>query len=207
MHTDASDYGIGGYLFQTIDGKDYPVAFVSKSLSKSQIRWSTIQKEAYAIYHSCIFLQPLLRDGLFTIRTDHRNQLYIYNNSNPMIVRWYVALSEYTYKIEFIKGVDSDIADSMSRLCRNNMIDSPKECSADMTLAAAIIPEIQLTDMQYNAISSIHNSMVGHYGLARTMKRLKANQHKWEFMENHVRYFMLENHVLPTMSKDEYDFP
>ena len=58
------------------------------------------------------------------------------------------------------------------------MIDSPKEYSADMILAAAIIPKIQLTDMQYNAISSVHNSMVGHFGLARTMKRLKANQHK-----------------------------
>ena len=127
MHTDASDYGIGDYLFQTIDGKDNPVAFVSKSLSGSQLRWSTIQKEAYAIYFSCIFLQSLLRDRLFTIRTDHRNLLYIYKNSNSMIVRWYVALSEYTYKIEFIKGVDNNIADSMSQLCRNNMIDSPKE--------------------------------------------------------------------------------
>ena len=107
-----------------------------------------------------------------------------------MIVRWYVALSEYTYKIEFIKGVDNNITDSMSRLCRNNMIDSPKEYSADMILAAAIIPKIQLTDMQYNAISSVHNSMVGHFGLARTVKRLKANQHKWEFMENHVIYFI-----------------
>ena len=34
--TDASDYGVGGYLFQTVDGIDQPVAFVSKSLSKSQ---------------------------------------------------------------------------------------------------------------------------------------------------------------------------
>ena len=183
LHTDASDYGIGGYLFQTIDGKDYPVAFISKSLSKSQIRWSTIQKETYAIYYSCIFLQSLLRDGLFTIRTDHRNLLYIYNNSNPMIARWYVALSEYTYKIEFIKGVDNDIADSMSRLCRNNMIDAPMEYSADMIIAATIIPKIQLTDVQFKSTASVHNSMVGHYGLARTMKRLKANQHKWEFME------------------------
>ena len=101
-----------------------------------------------------------------------------------------MALSEYTYKIEFIKGVDNDIADSMSRLCRNNMIDSPREYTADMILAATIIPKIQLTDIQYKTIASVHNSMVGHYGLSRTMKRLKANQHKWEFMENHVRYFI-----------------
>ena len=107
-----------------------------------------------------------------------------------MIVRWYMALSEYTYEIEFIKGVDNDIADSMSRLCRNNMIDLPREFSEEMILAAAIIPKIQLTDQQNQAISSVHNSMVGHYGLARTMKRLKANHHKWEFMESHVRYFI-----------------
>ena len=29
LHTDASDYGVGGYLFQTVDGKDQPVAVVS----------------------------------------------------------------------------------------------------------------------------------------------------------------------------------
>ena len=28
------------------------------------------------------------------------------------------------YTLEFIPGVDNDIADSFSRLCRNNMIDS-----------------------------------------------------------------------------------
>ena len=38
LYTDASDYGVGGYLFQTLDGKDQSVAFVSKSLNKSQLR-------------------------------------------------------------------------------------------------------------------------------------------------------------------------
>ena len=77
LHTDASDYGVGGYLFQTVDGIDQPVAFVSKSLNKSQLRWSVIQKEAYGTFYSCMYLQSLLRDHLFTIRTDHRNLLFI----------------------------------------------------------------------------------------------------------------------------------
>ena len=42
--TDASDYGIGGYLYQLVNGKEQPVAFVSKSLSGPQLRWLTIQK-------------------------------------------------------------------------------------------------------------------------------------------------------------------
>ena len=51
LHTDASDYGVGGYLFQTVDGIDQPVAFVSKSLNKFQLRWSVIQKEDYRILY------------------------------------------------------------------------------------------------------------------------------------------------------------
>ena len=151
LHTDASDCGIGGYLFQTVDGIDQPVAFVSRSLNKSQLRWSMIQKEvdgidqpvafvskslnesqlrwsviqkvAYGIFYSCMYSQSLLCDQFFTIRTDHRNLLFITEASNPMIARWYMALFEFSFTLEFIPGVDNDIADSLSRLCRNNMID------------------------------------------------------------------------------------
>ena len=87
LHTDASDCGVGGYLFQTVDGIDQPVAFVRRSLNKSQLRWSVIQKEAYGIFYSCMYLQSLLRNRLFTIRTDHRNLSFITEASKPMIVR------------------------------------------------------------------------------------------------------------------------
>ena len=136
LRSDASDYGVGGCLFQTVDGIDQPVAFVSKSLNKSQLRWSVIQKEAYGIFYSCMYLQSLLRDQFFTIRTDHRNLSFISEASNPLIVRWYMALSEFSFSLEFIPGVDNDIADSLSRLCRYNMIDLPKEYSPEYILSA-----------------------------------------------------------------------
>jgi RNase H-like domain found in reverse transcriptase len=119
LHTDASDFGVGGYLFQLIDSKEVPVAFVSKSLTTVQLKWAVIHKEAYAIYYCCIFLKTLLRDRVFTIRADHKNLLFIHENSNPMIVRWFIALSQYSYEIEYIYGNDNGVADSMSRLCRN----------------------------------------------------------------------------------------
>ena len=65
LQTGASDYGVGGYLFQTVDGIDQPVAFVIRSLDKSQLRWSVIQKEAYvllyvltvvALYHTSTYI-------------------------------------------------------------------------------------------------------------------------------------------------------
>ena len=38
LHTDASDYGVGGYLFQTVDGVNQQIALVSKSLTSAQLR-------------------------------------------------------------------------------------------------------------------------------------------------------------------------
>jgi transposase InsO family protein len=190
LQTDASDYGVGGYLFQRVDGKEIPVAFVSKSLSKTQLRWSVIQKEAYAIFYSCTYLKSLLRDRKFTIFTDHRNLLFISQSSNPMIVRWLMALSEFSFKVEFIAGVDNGIADSMSRLCRNNMVDSPKEYTPEVILAANIITKFKVPSDKYSIISSVHNSSCGHYGLERTLLRLQKLKHKWQFQRQHVRYFI-----------------
>ena len=36
LNTDASDYGIGAYLFQLVDGKEVPVAFMSRALSERE---------------------------------------------------------------------------------------------------------------------------------------------------------------------------
>ena len=58
LQTDASNYGIGAYLFQklqnpnTLKLEERPIAFLSKTLNKTQLKWSTYEKEAYAIYHS-----------------------------------------------------------------------------------------------------------------------------------------------------------
>ena len=195
LHTDASDYRVGGYLFQTIDAKEVPVAFVSKSLSVTQLRWTVIQKEAFAIFYCITFLESLLRDREFTIRTDHRNLLFMHQNSNPMITRWFMAISQ------FISSVDNGIADSMSRLCRNNMIDSPVEYCPHDILSANIIEKFKLSSFQYRSITALHNSNVGHFGVDRTMKRLHDVKQQWQFQRQHVKWFI--DHC-PCCQKNEY---
>jgi hypothetical protein len=73
LETDASDYGIGGFLYQLVDGQKRATAFVSKSLTNTQLKWSTYQKEGYAIYYSLKKLATFLRDRKFILRTDHAN--------------------------------------------------------------------------------------------------------------------------------------
>ena len=87
LMTDASDCGIGGYLYQVVEEEKQLVALVSKSLTITQLAWSVIQKEAYAIFFCCTHLDNLLRDRKFTILTDHKNLTFIKQASNPMIVR------------------------------------------------------------------------------------------------------------------------
>jgi hypothetical protein len=57
LETDDCEHGIGAYLYQLIDGQRRPIRFISKSLSGSQLHWSTIEKEVYAIYYSITKLE------------------------------------------------------------------------------------------------------------------------------------------------------
>ena len=52
LHTDASNYAIGAYLYQIKDGKEVPISFMSKILTGAQLNWSTIEKEYFAMYYS-----------------------------------------------------------------------------------------------------------------------------------------------------------
>ena len=75
FHTDAFNFGIGAYLFQldTDDEGTRIVATLSKTLSGAQLNWSTIEKDAYAIYYGLQQWEYLLRDTHFTLRTDNKN--------------------------------------------------------------------------------------------------------------------------------------
>jgi hypothetical protein len=39
VHTDASNIGIGGYMFQLIDGEEKPIAFISKAYDQTMKKW------------------------------------------------------------------------------------------------------------------------------------------------------------------------
>jgi transposase InsO family protein len=190
LHTDASDYGIGGYLFQIVDGVERPNAFISKSLVDSQLRWSTIQKEAYSIYFCCKELDYLIRDRQFILRTDHNNLRFIHDDSNQMVVRWFMALQELDFLLEHIAGVKNIIADMLSRLCANYMKDYPREYSSDDIYVSALFPEFKIPQDRYDIISRVHNSLAGHHGVERTIKKLLDSGLTWPYLRQHVKRFV-----------------
>ena len=79
---------------------------------------------------------------------------------------------------------------SLSRLCRNNMIDSPKGYSPKYILSALHIESYKTSPSQYSKIGMLHNTVVGHYGLECTLQRFKNLNDTWEYQRQHVRYFI-----------------
>ena len=143
VYTDASDYGIGAYLCQVMaDGSEIPIEFISKTLTKAERKWSTYEKEAYAIFYSLRKWEHLLRDVRFTLFTDHKNLTYLTKDPSPKVMRWRMAVQDYDFNIAYIPGEENIIADGFSRLCpRTNEAEGEggeEAGSAPATIAALI---------------------------------------------------------------------
>ena len=104
VQTDASDFGIGAYLFQLVDGTEQPISFISKSLNVTERKWSTIEKEAFAIFYALQKWEEYLRDVKFTLQTDHKNLTYINLESKQKVQRWKLAIQSFDFWIEHIAG-------------------------------------------------------------------------------------------------------
>jgi len=46
LQTDASDRGLGVVLSQSFEGREYPIAYASRTLSPGELKWDTCEKEA-----------------------------------------------------------------------------------------------------------------------------------------------------------------
>jgi hypothetical protein len=123
--TDASDYGIGAYLYQLIDGKETPIRFMSHVLHKEQIRCSTIEKECYAIFKAMNEFDYLLGNRRFHLLTDHRNLIFMNTPSGTKMLtekltRLKLATQHMNFDIKHIEGVNNIVADLFLRLVFDN---------------------------------------------------------------------------------------
>ena len=73
LQTDASDYGIGGYLYTIRDEKVRVVHFFSKALVGAQLNWSAGEKECYGLYYGVKLFEVEL-DGRYFILSNGFSQ-------------------------------------------------------------------------------------------------------------------------------------
>jgi len=212
LYTDASTRAIGGVLMQIQDGMEKPVIFVSHVLSDQATRWGIMELELYAFVYCVKILAPYLLGKLFTVRTDHRNFVYLASSSVPKLVRWRVILSEYRFLIEHIPGAQNVVADGLTRVCRSDFMKIAKDKRhIDSTerifrlgeegLEQTEFPgELEEEDQvgakedfddygiveRHEVFSRYHNSIVGHHGVERTLKAMSLGGHAWAGMRQNV---------------------
>ena len=119
LYTDASNNCIGACLTQKTDDEEKkPIYFLSHKLSQTQTRWSTIEKEGFAIYYALQKLDHYLHNAKFTIKTDHKPLKYILDSpmQNKKIQLWALSIAGYNTQVKYIKGKENHCADLLSRI-------------------------------------------------------------------------------------------
>ena len=206
LHTDASDYGIGAFLFQQRENTRVPIAFVSKSLSEQQQRWSTYEKECYAIIYAINKLDYLLRDKHFNLKTDHKNLTYMNTSTSAKVLRWKLFLQEFNFNLKYIKGSENGEADALSRIRTPNHNTLTKRQRISKIIAAqhvqhrTQIEQPPLNNDTYNNISKCHNAIMGHHGVQRTLKKVAEANYTNVTKEN-VKQFVRQCEACQLMSQ------
>lgn len=118
VHCDASAYGLGGMLSQTVDGFEHPIAYVSRSLNKAERNYSATEREALAVIFAVEKFQAYLGSRPFKVITDHSSLKWFMNLENPSgrLARWGCRLSQFDFEIEHRKGSENVVPDALSRL-------------------------------------------------------------------------------------------
>ena len=113
VHTDASDFTIGGVLKQ--EGR--PVAFESKKLSDVERRWPTHEKEMWAVVHCLKLWQHYLGLEYTKVYTDNVSVRYF--KTQPKITpkqwRWGDVLACFNVDLIHKPGRDNVVPDALSR--------------------------------------------------------------------------------------------
>lgn len=124
LTTDASNFAIGAVLSQGPIGSDKPIAYASRTLSDTESRYSTIEKELLAVIWAVKHFRPYLYGNKFKIYTDHRPLAWLYSLKEPncKLTRWRLRLEEYDFEVCYKKGPQNTNADALSRI-KVNILD------------------------------------------------------------------------------------
>jgi len=128
---DASDVGISAYVWQLDeDNNKRPVHFWSKTLSPTQRRYPTQERECLALVEGLKALDVYLAGREFNVYMDHESLKYLMKARyhRKKLNNWAMEIQEYNIKdIVHIPGSTNSVADALSRLLLKEFLDVSEE--------------------------------------------------------------------------------
>ncbi|GJR20752.1 RNA-directed DNA polymerase [Tanacetum coccineum] len=113
VECDASRVGIGGVLSQN----QRPIAFFSEKLNDARRKYSTYDKEFYAIVRSLDTWRHYLLSNEFVLFSDHEALKFIngQHKLKPRLVKWVEFIHAFSFIIRHKAGSNNQVADALSR--------------------------------------------------------------------------------------------
>ena len=119
VRTDASNTGLGAVLLQPNDQDELrPVLFASRKLLDRETRYSTVERECLAVVWAVDKFHRYIYGRHFFLQTDHSPLTYLSasRSTNARLLRWALALQDYSFSVVPIPGRVNHEADVLSRL-------------------------------------------------------------------------------------------
>ncbi|XP_015124154.1 uncharacterized protein K02A2.6-like [Diachasma alloeum] len=135
VSADASPTGIGGVLAVIgEDNKEHPVAYFSRTLTKTQRRYSQLDREALELVEIVKHFHYYLAGRKFLLYTDHKPLCSIFNPNkptpeiiSPKLSRYSATLSAYKYDLIHRPGNKHTNVDLLSRLPLEDTLEDEEE--------------------------------------------------------------------------------
>lgn len=118
IQCDASDRGMGVVLCQKGEtGDEHPVLYASRKLTVREEAYSASEKECACLVWAVQKLACYIAGSHFVIETDHCPLTWLQTMSakNGRLLRWSLALQQYSFEVRYKKGKLNGNADGLSR--------------------------------------------------------------------------------------------
>ena len=155
---DASNTAVGAVLQQFIDGQWRPISYFSKKLRPPETRYSTFDRELLAIYLAIKHFRHFVEGRVFHISTDHKPLTYApttrSDRHSPRQARHLDFILQFTSDIRHVKGTDNAVADALSRIEANALLDASPPQVDFVAMAEAQRTDPELSELRLLLSSS-----------------------------------------------------
>ena len=153
LYTDASQFATGVVLAQVQDGQERAICYASKSLSKSQTKYSATRREVLALVTFTRHFHHYLLGQKFTIVTDHSALQWLHSFKDPdgITARWLEKLAPFGSENRHRPGKSIGYADGLSRSPPNSI--NAIETDLPLTAPQNEIPKVADIISNYQEVS------------------------------------------------------
>ena len=143
VYTDASKDSVGAVLSQDEEGCEKVIAYASQALTHTQKRWSTFDRELWAVVWAVREFKHYVGLSTFGIITDHRpllglRRMAIDNDPTGRRCRWVLELDPFDWVMVHKDGARHKNADALSRRPVSPDFVEPDAPSAGLCAVASV---------------------------------------------------------------------